>query len=88
MESAKLFGLEPRDMSKVNLILGVIIAALGILLMILTLSYGFTDCDKLRFEWEGKSLDAGQFMEVYSSKCLNKGQSFLNTSLNLSSNLD
>lgn len=52
--------------------LKIVIIILAILLLVLIRMYGFGDCDKLRFEVNNKSLNAGDFMEVYSNSCLNR----------------
>jgi len=59
-------------MSKVNTGLKITIAILGIILIILIRLYGFTDCDKLVFNYHNQTLDARGFMQVYSDTCLEK----------------
>lgn len=78
MESVELPLTESGATDWVNLILNWGIITLGITLIILVLSFGLGDCDKLDFEVNNKTLNAGQFMDYYAKECLNPK---VNTSL-------
>lgn len=85
MENAELPGQEQPGINWLSLTLNVIIIFLGLILIVLTLHYGFTDCDKLRFDVSNKTMNAGEFMEVYSDECLDKTpENFINLSLQYS----
>lgn len=72
MENVKSFGPEQKGIDWLSLILNLVIIILGITFILLVWHYGLDDCDKLRFDLNGKKLDAGEFMKIYSDECLNK----------------
>lgn len=76
MENVELNGQEPKGTDWLNLILNILIIILGIILIILVWHYGLGDCDKLKFDLEGKNLNAGEFMKLYSDRCLDKTNIF------------
>jgi len=56
---------------ELNKILKCIIIVLLILLAILSITYKFGNCDNCKFEIEDKVYNTGEFMLLYSDKCLN-----------------
>ena len=57
-------------MLKINKILKIIIIILLIAIAFLSVVYKFDNCNKCNFEYEGKKLNAQDFMEVYRQECL------------------
>ncbi len=60
-----LMGLE-----KVTKILKYLILFLFIFLLILLLVYRTSSCDVCSFDYEGESINAKQFLDVYALECL------------------
>ena len=56
-----------------NKILKIIIVILLILLAVLSVYYKYDDCSVCKFEYDGKTIDSKEFMDVYSVECFKVG---------------
>jgi hypothetical protein len=60
-------------LQKIDRLLKLVILGFMVLLLFLCVSTPLGDCDKCIFELEGKNVSIEQFMEHYSSMCLEVG---------------
>ena len=53
-----------------NKFLRIVIVILLIVLAVLSVYYKYDDCSVCRFEYENETINAKEFMEIFSEKCL------------------